>query len=256
MSAVPDRAALAWIGTSGWSYSHWDGVLYPPGTRQLDRLGFYVRAFPTVELNASFYRWPADTAFTSWRRRLPDGFRMSVKAPRGLTHGRRLYQPEPWVERIDRAWTLLGEHAAVLLVQLRPDQHRDDKRLAWFLERMSATGSVPIAVELRHPSWQNEHVFALLERYGAAYVVMSGAGLPCILRQTAPFVFVRLHGPDHRHLYAGSYSARDLAWWAERNREWLSSGNSVWAYFNNDADGNAIRNAGTLRAMLGPAASH
>ncbi len=107
-NAVPDSGPRAWIGTSGWSYDHWDGVLYPPGTRQLDRLGIYVREFPTVELNASFYRWPRDATFASWRRRLPPGFRMSVKAPRGLTHGRRLHRPEPWVERIDRAWTAAG----------------------------------------------------------------------------------------------------------------------------------------------------
>ena len=197
MSAVPHPAAMAWIGTSGWSYPHWDGVLYPTGTRQADRLGIYVRAFPTVELNASFYHWPGDTTFTSWRNRLPEGFRMSIKAPRGLTHGRRLYQPEPWIERIVRAWTLLGDRSAVLLVQLPPDLQRDDMRLGWFLKQLSAAGSVPVAVELRHPSWQHEEVFAILEEYGAAYVVMSGAGLPCILRATAPFVFVRLHGRTH-----------------------------------------------------------
>ena len=255
MSAVPHPAALAWIGTSGWSYPHWDGVLYPTGTRQADRLGIYVRAFPTVELNASFYHWPGDATFTSWRNRLPEGFRMSIKAPRGLTHGRRLYQPEPWIERIVRAWTLLGDRSAVLLVQLPPDLQRDDMRLDWFLKQLSAAGSVPVAVELRHPSWQHEEVFAILEEYGAAYVVMSGAGLPCILRATAPFVFVRLHGPDARHLYAGSYSDDDLAWWAERVREWLGQGRGVWAYFNNDGDGNAVRNARTLRDLVGASAA-
>ena len=74
------------IGTSGWSYDHWDGVLYPPGTPPRDRLAHYVRRFSTVELNASFYRWPRDASFASWRRRLPAGFALSVKAPRGLTH--------------------------------------------------------------------------------------------------------------------------------------------------------------------------
>ena len=75
-----------------------------------------------------------------------------------------------------------------------------------------------VAVEFRHPSWHDEAVFALLERHGAAYCVMSGAGLPCVLRATAPFVYVRLHGPDPDHLYAGSYSDDDLRWWADRDR--------------------------------------
>ncbi len=81
---------------------------------------------------------------------------------------------------------------------------------------------------------------------------MSGAGLPCVLRGTAPFVYVRLHGPDPHRLYGGSYPDADLRWWADRIREWDSAGKDVFAYFNNDADGNAVRNAETLRCMLNP----
>jgi uncharacterized protein YecE (DUF72 family) len=80
---------------------------------------------------------------------------------------------------------------------------------------------------------------------------MSGANLPCILRATAPFVYVRLHGPDHEYLYGGSYSEEDLRWWAERIREWKGQGRDVFAYFNNDGGGNAVRNADTLRWLLG-----
>src|SRR5215212_6095598 len=71
------------VGTSGWSYAHWDGVLYPPATPPRERLEHYVRRFRTAELNASFYRWPRAVTFAGWRRRLPDGFQLSVKAPRG-----------------------------------------------------------------------------------------------------------------------------------------------------------------------------
>jgi uncharacterized protein YecE (DUF72 family) len=251
---APSRPA-AWIGTSGWSYDHWDGVLYPPGTRTADRLGVYVREFPTVELNASFYRWPRDATFASWHNRLPHGFRMTVKAARGLSHGRRLYRPEPWIERFSRAWGRLGDRAGILIVQLPPDQGRDDERLRWFLAQMAdLPPEVRVALELRHATWQDAAVFQLLERYGASYTVMSGAGLPCLLRATAPFVYVRLHGPDHRHLYGGSYSDADLGWWADRIGEWLAQGREVWAYFNNDGGGNAVRNAATLRRLLGDAA--
>lgn len=252
---MAEPSTVAWIGTSGWSYDHWESVLYPPGTRPADRLGIYVRDFPTVELNASFYRWPRDVTFTSWHNRLPPGFRMTVKAPRGLTHARRLYQPEPWIERIKRAWGRLGDRVGVLLVQLPPDQERDDARLGWFLAQLEQEApEVAVAVELRHETWQVEDVFALLARHRAAYVVLSGARLPCVVRATAPFVYVRFHGPDHQHLYAGSYSDADLAWWADRIREWQDQGREVWAYFNNDGGGNAVRNARTLRWMLGPAA--
>ena len=237
------------MGTSGWSYDHWDGVLYPPGTPPRDRLAHYVRRFGTVELNASFYRWPRTATFASWRRRLPPGFQLSVKAPRGLTHAKRLYAPEVWVDRLVSCWHELGDKRAVLLVQLAPTQARDDARLDFFL------GLLPdwlrVAVEFRHPSWQDEAVYALLERHGAAYVVMSGAGLPCVLRATAPFVYVRLHGPDDAHLYAGSYPDADLRWWADRIGEWAGAGRDVYAYFNNDGHGHAVRNAETLQALTG-----
>jgi uncharacterized protein YecE (DUF72 family) len=237
------------IGTSGWSYSHWDDVLYPAGTAPWDRLPFYLGQFGTVELNASFYRWPRPASFASWRRRLPRGFRLSVKAPRGLTHAKRLYAPEAWIERMTQSWHELGDKRAVLLVQLPPAFARDDARLSYFLHRLPEW--MRVAVELRHPSWNDDAVFRLLEEHGAAYCVMSGAGLPCVLRSTSDIVYVRLHGPDSQYLYGGSYSDQDLGWWAERIREWAGQGKEVYAYFNNDGDGNAVRNAWTLRGMLG-----
>ena len=236
------------MGTSGWSYDHWDGVLYPPGTPPRDRLAHYVRHFGTVELNASFYRWPRTATFASWRRRLPPGFQLSVKAPRGLTHAKRLYAPETWVGRLTECWHELGDKRAVLLVQLPPTQARDDARLDFFLGLLPDW--VRVTVEFRHPSWHDEAVFALLERHGAAYCVMSGAGLPCVLRATAPFVYVRLHGPDDAHLYAGSYPDADLRWWADRIGEWARDGRDVYAYFNNDGHGHAVRNAGTLQTLI------
>jgi uncharacterized protein YecE (DUF72 family) len=237
------------IGTSGWSYDHWDGVLYPPGTPAGDRLAHYVRRFDTVELNASFYRWPRTATFAGWRRRLPPGFQLSVKAPRGLTHGRRLYGPEAWAERLRTCWHELGDRRGVLLVQLHPAHERDDARLDFFLAQLPPW--MRVAVEFRHPSWHTEQVFALLERHGAAYCVMSGARLPCVLRSTAPFVYVRMHGPDPEHLYAGTYPDADLDWWACRVGEWRAAGQDVHVYFNNDGHGHAVRDAERLRARTG-----
>jgi uncharacterized protein YecE (DUF72 family) len=159
------------IGTSGWSYDHWDGVLYPPG----------IPARPAGPLRPP------------------------------VRHGR--------AER-------------ELLPAAAPRDERDDARLEFVLGQLPPW--MRVAVEFRHPSWHTEEVFALLERYGAAYCVMSGARLPCVLRATAPIVYVRMHGPDPEHLYAGSYSDADLAWWACRVGEWAGAGQDVFVYFNND----------------------
>ena len=220
-----------------------------PAPAPAARLAHYVRQFDTAELNSSFYRWPQPQTFAGWRRRLPVGFALSVKAPRGLTHAKKLYAPEAWVQRISAGWHELGDRRAVLLVQLAPQQARDDDRLSYFLDLLPAW--IRTAVEFRHPSWLDDRVFDLLAARRVAYCVMSGAQLPCVLRVTAPLVYVRLHGPDHQYLYGGSYSDEDLSWWADRIREWAASGRDVFAYFNNDGAGNAVRNALELRRQLG-----
>lgn len=236
------------IGTSGWSYDHWTGVLYPPKLAATRRLAVYVEEFDTVELNASFYRWPTPARFTQWRDQLPDGFTMTVKAPRGLTHARRLGSPEQWIERIAAGWDALGNRRAALLVQLHPAQQRDDERLDHFLS--AVPDSIPVAMELRHPSWDDPAVYDLLRGHGVAYVVMSGPGLPCVVTATAGLAYLRLHGPGEEAMYSGSYDTEELRRWAREIRAWDAEGRDVLVYFNNDLGGHAVRNAQELRSML------
>jgi uncharacterized protein YecE (DUF72 family) len=237
------------VGTSGWSYRHWEGVLYPHDLPPRQRLDHYLAHYRTVELNASYYRWPADTAFAYWRRRLPTDFVLAVKAPRGLTHQRRLYGPERWIERMRAGLARLAPLRSILLVQLSPRFEVDLARLEYFLAHLPS--ELQVAVEMRHASWHQEATFRLLERHRSAYCVMSGANLPCILRATSSLVYARLHGPDPGALYGGSYSEDDLRWWADRAREWEAQGRQVFVYFNNDGGGNAVRNADRLRELLG-----
>ena len=236
------------LGTSGWTYASWAGPFYPAGVARRRWLEHYAGRFPTVELNASHYRWPRDTAFSGWHERLPPGFEMAVKAPRALTHARQLREPERWVEIITRGFALLGDRAGPLLLQLPPAMERDDARLDHMLHQLPS--SVRVAVEFRHTSWLDECVFGILEKHRAAYVVMSGANLPCVLRATSELVYVRWHGPSREHLYAGSYPEQDLRWWADRLVEWESAGHRVYGYFNNDQFGYAALNALRLKEIL------
>jgi uncharacterized protein YecE (DUF72 family) len=236
------------IGTSGWSYTHWEGIVYPHGTRLWSRLPYYTSRFATVELNSSFYRWPTVAAFKSWQRNLPSHFVFSVKAPRHLTHTKRLYAPERWIKRICECWHELGDKRGILLVQLSPNFAYDYDRLHYFIQQMPSW--VRMAIEFRHSSWHQEAIYNLLEQYGVAYCIMSGAHLPCVLRATAPFVYVRMHGPDQQHLYGGSYTDADLLWWAQRIQEWEQQGKEVYVYFNNDGGGNAVYNANALLQLF------
>src|SRR5437868_5591538 len=106
-----------YIGTSGWSYDHWEGVLYPQGLPDKERLTVYMQAFKTVEVNSTFYHWPGVQAFERWHDRLPADFTMTVKAPRGLTHSARLNSPERWIETIIAGCDALKNNLGVLLVQ-------------------------------------------------------------------------------------------------------------------------------------------
>ncbi|MCC3302259.1 DUF72 domain-containing protein [Arthrobacter sp. zg-Y895] len=235
------------IGTSGWAYNHWRNVLYPKGVPARVWLEKYASEFDTVEFNGSFYRWPREEAFAAYQDRLQEGYVFSVKAPRGLTHGRKLRDPDEWIGRIERCFAALGDRSGVFLLQLSPDMERDDDRLDYILAKLP--DNIRVAVEFRHDSWNDEEVFQLLECHGAAYTVMSGAHLPCTLRATAPFVYVRLHGPNPEQLYVDSYTEEDLQWWAARIREWDAAGKDVYAYFNNDLGGHAVRNAWRLREL-------
>lgn len=236
-----------YIGTSGWSYKDWQGVLYPRKLPAREQLDIYAQHFRTVEVNNTYYRWPDDDVFAAWRERLPDGFLMSVKASRGLTHFQRLKDPEEWLSQMTRGLRRLGKHLGVLLVQLPPGLALNLDRLASFLKQVPKT--ISVACEFRHPSWNVEETFALLEKHEAAYCVTSGLGRPTILRATAPFVYIRFHGPDDRR-YHGSYPDEAMAVWADRIEAWESQKRTVMAYFNNDVQGHAVRNARTLLHML------
>jgi uncharacterized protein YecE (DUF72 family) len=247
LERIPHPVAIH-IGTSGWSYDHWAGIVYPRGASGLRRLDAYVGRFATVEVNNTFYRWPKDEVFATWRERTPDDFVFSIKASRGLTQFRKLNDPVPWLERMDAGLRNLGDKMGVLVFQLPPHFPYNPDRLAHFLE--VAPSWPRLSIEFRHPSWHREETFAMLEAHEVAYCVMSGANLPCILRATAPFVYVRLHGPDPGRLYGGSYSDADLRWWADRIREWADQGRDIYAYFNNDGHGHAVHNAEGLRALI------
>ncbi|MBE1593019.1 DUF72 domain-containing protein [Nonomuraea angiospora] len=228
---------MSWlVGTSGWQYKDWRGVLYPQDVPQRLWLEEYAAEFPTVESNNAFYRLPSAETFAAWRDRTPDGFVMAVKASRFLTHIKRLADPEEPVERLMSRAAALKDKLGPVLLQLPPTLKADADRLDRCLRCFPA--GVRVAVEPRHESWWTEDVRELLSAHGAALCWADRLGKPqSPLWRTAGWGYVRLHeGPSR-----WSYGDTALKTWAGRLRE--AGWDDAYVYFNNDPGGAAVRNA-------------
>jgi uncharacterized protein YecE (DUF72 family) len=238
-------AATVRIGTSGWEYRHWKGRFYPRDLPRDRWLEHYADAFDTVELNNSFYRLPDADQFARWRERVRSDFRFAVKASRYLTHIKRLREPR---EPLERLWTRarhLGSRLGPMLYQLPPRWRPDIERLRGFLD---AVPDAAQAIEFRDRRWYGEATLRLLRESGVTLCLHDMPGSSTAPRPVGPLVYVRFHGSGAK--YGGSYSSQRLTAWADRIAAWAADGLPVWAYFNNDAGGHALRDADRLGALV------
>jgi uncharacterized protein YecE (DUF72 family) len=231
------------LGTSGWQYDHWRGVLYPPDLPRREWLAHYASVFDCVEVDATFYGLPQPESVAAWRRAVPKGFLFAPKLSRYATHMKRLKDPEATLGRFLGALRPLGPALGPILAQLPPRWRADPARLAAFLA--AAPRDLRLAVEVRDPSWLCEPVYAVLRARGAALCLHDLIPEhPRVV--TADFVYLRFHGDPLRI----GYTAARLAAEARRVRAWLRQGLDVFAFFNNDAGGHAVRDAIALLGSL------
>lgn len=236
------------IGTSGWVYKPWRGPFYPQKLPQKRWLDFYAGRFSTAEINGTFYRLPTQAAVARWREATPEGFVFAWKASRFLTHMKRLKEPEDPLRRIYAPMSALGDKLGPCLFQLPPQMSPDLPRLTDFLALLPADRRH--VVEFRDPAWYVDEVFAALEAHGVALCLSDHHHAPAPWLATAPFIYVRGHGPGGR--YAGSYGDAELERWGDRIAEWRDEGREVFAYFDNDIGCAAPGDAQRLMARLGP----
>jgi uncharacterized protein YecE (DUF72 family) len=231
------------IGTSGWQYRDWRGVVYPESMPQERWLEAYAEAFSVVEVNNSFYRLPERSTFERWRDRTPARFTFAVKASRYLTHVKRLREPEPGIRRFWERAEALGSKLGPVLFQLPPRFPADVARLRGFVGALPSP--MRAAWEFRDPSWLVDEILGLLDEAGCALVLADRPGFRGPICVTGGWSYVRFHqgtpgGPDYR---------RDkLRRWAERIA--TLPAREVWAFFNNDPGGAAVRDAAFLRTAL------
>jgi uncharacterized protein YecE (DUF72 family) len=232
------------VGTSGFVYAHWKGILYPPGLPPRLWLAHYASEFETVELNATFYRLPRPEAVDRWRDGTPPGFVFAAKGSRFLTHMKRLLDPEPGLARYFEPVDRLRDKLAVVLWQLPPRWGVNLERLGAFLSALPR--GVRHAVEFRDESWYDEAVCDLLDARGVAFCEHDLVARPPP-RPTGGFRYVRFHGRTGR--YRGRYGARALTPWARDLTRHARHGDA-YVYFNNDLGGHALGDARDLLAML------
>jgi uncharacterized protein YecE (DUF72 family) len=238
--------ALARIGCSGWNYRHWREVFYPRGLPAARWLEHYASVFDTVEVNATFYRLPTRKAAEYWASSTPPGFLFAVRASRYLTHVKRLREVADRIPRLLEPLEPLVEAAKLgpILWQLPETFHRDDDRLAEALDGLTPGRH---CFEFRHPSWFAPEVEELLRAHDAALVIADHPTRPFqTTALTTSWTYLRFH---HGRGKDGSYTRPQLKTWADRIREWCAQGD-VYAYFNDDWEGHAVREAIRLRELL------
>jgi uncharacterized protein YecE (DUF72 family) len=240
------------IGTSGFHYDHWRGVVYPRGLPKARWFDWYAHQFDTLEVNNSFYRVPDASTFECWGRQAPAGFLYALKFSRFATHNKKLLDPESTLRYFfERAGAMGTRTLGPVLVQLPPKWRVNLPRLEAFLEasaRWTQRLGVRWAVEMREPSWLVEKVYDALRRHNAALCIHDMIpGHPRVV--TAGFTYWRFHGWGSR--YGGDYGEEQLRAVARSFRAYRRRGTEVFAYFNNDAHGFAVKNALELKHMLG-----
>lgn len=184
-------------GASGWSYPSWRPEFYPAGLPNERFLDFYAARLPTVELNTTGYRLPAEEQFDRWAAQTPSAFRFAPKLPQ-----RFLRRLEAFDERVRRLGERLGPVRVVV------ESPRDDGLLALLL----GSTDLPLALDLRDASWDDVDV---------APAVRVGDW-----EAEAPFRYLRFRDPPYRD--------DDLAALADRIRALLEAGVDVYAYFRHE----------------------
>jgi len=232
------------IGTSGWHYVHWEGLYYPDKLSKSKWFEHYAKDFDTVEINNTFYQQPKEQTFENWHKQAPKNFLYTVKANRFITHIKRLKDPAESLERFFERVNILQENLGPILYQLPPNMHKDLDRLRNFLEVLPKNR---IAVfEFRHQSWFSEDTYNLLSEFNAAFCIHDMMNVPRII--TCNVIYLRFHGTTGR--YAGNYSKSTLQSWANWAKDNIKGKKAFFAYFNNDANAYAIKNAKTLKQQL------
>ena len=234
------------VGTSGWNYPHWaKGVFYPQGLSQRQWLEHYCGFFNCVELNVTFYRLVQKAVFQNWRKRTPPNFYFVAKGSRFISHIKKLRDVKESLDLFNDNVKELKEKLSVILWQFPPAFKNNPKLLEDFLKALKKT-KIRQAFEFRNESWFQKDIYDILKGYNACLCIAHSGRFPCVREVTADFLYLRFHGGGS--LYSSDYPDKDLKEWAAFARQFR--GEDIFAFFNNDACGYAVKNALRFRELI------
>jgi uncharacterized protein YecE (DUF72 family) len=218
---------MIWIGTSGYNYPEWRGSFYPEKLPAAKMLPFYAERFPTVEINYTFYRAPNEKILEGWSSATPERFKLTLKAPRRITHDSRLRNCADPLRRFLETAATLGDKLGALLFQLPPNLKKDIPLFDAFLDAFPPR--VTAAFEFRHESWLDDEVYGRLRARNLALCIADSEKLSTPVEKTADYAHFRLRDEG--------YTADDIARWGDVIRAKTSGMNDVFVYFKHEESG-------------------
>lgn len=230
-----------WIGTSGYNYPEWKGSFYPETLAAAKMLPYYAERFPTVEINYTFYRAPTEKILEGWDRQTPPHFRLTLKAPRRITHDARLRDCGDRVRQFVETAATLGPKLGALLFQLPPNLKKDVALLDSFLDAFPPR--VCAAFEFRHESWLTGEVYDRLRARNLALCVADSERLSTPVEVTADYAYFRLRDEG--------YTPADIARWGDTIRERTAACRDVFVYFKHEEEGKGPEFARMLIEKMG-----
>ena len=232
---------MIWIGTSGYNYPEWKGRFYPADLPAGKMLLYYAARFPTVEINYTFYRAPTEKLVAGWAAQTPSPYKLTLKAPRRITHDSRLKNCGDLVQGFCQVAGTLGEKLGALLFQLPPNLKKDLAVFDAFVEDLPP--KVWAAFEFRNPSWFDEEVFERLARRNLALCVADSEKMSTPVRLTADYAYFRLRDEG--------YTPEDIDRWADTIARETAACRDTFVYFKHEEQGKGPELAAMLRERLG-----
>jgi uncharacterized protein YecE (DUF72 family) len=218
---------MIWVGTSGYNYPEWKGTFYPADLPAAKMLPYYAARFQTVEINYTFYRLPNEKIVAGWAGATPTPFKLTLKAPRRITHDRKLRDAGDLVRGFCGVAGTLGDKLGALLFQLPPTFKKDLAVFDEFLAELPP--AAPAAFEFRHESWLDEEVFDRLRKRRVALCVADSERMSTPAIGTTDYGYFRLRDEG--------YTPPDLDRWAATIQSLAASMKDIFVYFKHEEEG-------------------